>query len=292
MLKKQFLHLVVNNVRTLIIGKVQNKELILSKEDIVAVEEPLEINIVFGKVGNRIKKNISVTMRTPDESDFDLAVGFLFTEGIINSAQDIVKVHYSAPDLDKMSQTNVVTVELNSGVIFDADKLNRHFYTSSSCGVCGKSSIEMVQTVSCFSVRKNLPTVERDTLFSLPDKLRAAQDNFNITGAIHAAALFDTNGNLFDAKEDVGRHNALDKLIGAALRKNILPLSDKILLVSGRTSFELIQKASMAGIPIVAAVGAPSSLAVELAEENNITLIGFLRGQNFNVYTGASRLIN
>ena len=291
MSKNNFLPRSIQNTRSLIIQKVKEKELTLSKEDIVAVEEPLEINIVFGKVGSRKKQNISVTMRTPDESDFDLAVGFLFTEGIINASKDITQVRYTASELDEISQTNVVTVELNPNVVFDLGKLNRHFYTSSSCGVCGKSSIEMVQTVSCYSIRKNFPKVESEIFYSLPDKLRAAQENFNITGAIHAAALFDTQGNLLDAKEDVGRHNALDKLIGAALNKNLLPLSDKILLVSGRTSFELIQKASMAGIPIVAAVGAPSSLAVELAEENNMTLIGFLRGKAFNIYAGSSRLL-
>ncbi len=290
MLNKQFLDRFVRNTRSLIIQKVKEKELFSEQHDIVAVEEPLEINIIFGKIGSRKKQNISVTMRTPDESDFDLAIGFLFTEGIISSPNDIVQVRYTASELETQSQTNVVTVELNPSVVFDLEKLNRHFYTSSSCGVCGKSSIEMVQTVSCFPIRKKFPVVERAIFFALPNKLRAAQDNFNITGAIHAAALFEINGNLLDAKEDVGRHNALDKLIGATLRKNLLPLSDKILLVSGRTSFELIQKAFMAGIPIVAAVGAPSSLAVELAEENSMTLIGFLRGNNFNIYTGSERI--
>ncbi len=290
MLNKQFLDRFVRNARSLIIQKVKEKELFFEQKDIVAVEEPLEINIIFGKISGRKKQNISVTMRTPDESDFDLAIGFLFTEGIISSPNDIVQVRYTASELETQSQTNVVTVELNPSVVFDSEKLNRHFYTSSSCGVCGKSSIEMVQTVSCFPIRKNFPVVESAIFFALPNKLRAAQDNFNITGAIHAAALFDINGNLLDAKEDVGRHNALDKLIGTTLRKNLLPLSDKILLVSGRTSFELIQKAFMAGIPIVAAVGAPSSLAVELAEENSMTLIGFLRGNNFNIYTGSERI--
>ena len=290
--KKDFLSLPIQSTRTFIIQKLKEKELFLSITETVAVEEPLEINIVYGRIGNRQKKNISVTMRTPDGSDFDLSIGFLFTEGIISNSYDILQMRYSASELQATSQTNVVTVELNPNLVFDIEKLNRHFYTSSSCGVCGKSSIEMVQTVSCFNIRKDFPKVEREIFFSLPDKLRAAQDNFNITGAIHAAALFDANGDLLDAKEDVGRHNALDKLIGAALKKNILPLSNQILLVSGRTSFELIQKASMAGIPIVAAVGAPSSLAVELAEENDMTLIGFLRGNNFNIYTGVGRLAN
>ena len=292
MANKNFLVQVIKNIRTLTIKKIKGEELFSDSEDIVAVEEPLEINIVFGKTTDRSKKNISVTMRTPDENDFDLAGGFLFTEGIITSAKDILQVRYTASELEQNAQTNVVTVELNSELVFDSEKLNRHFYTSSSCGVCGKTSIEMVQTNSCFTIIKNFPTVERDVFFSLPDKLRAAQKNFNLTGAIHAAALFDTKGNLIAAKEDVGRHNALDKLIGDALRKNLLPLSHHILLVSGRTSFELIQKASMAGIPIVAAVGAPSSLAVELADENNMTLIGFLRGNNFNIYTGSDRIKN
>ena len=169
-------------------------------------------------------------------------------------------------------------------------KWNRHFYTSSSCGVCGKTSIDMVETTSCFFIPKGKPVVSKATLFDLPDKLRAAQLVFDQTGAIHAAALFDTEGALLALREDVGRHNALDKLIGWAMQNHRLPLNDTILLVSGRTSFELVQKAMMAGIAIIAAVGAPSSLAVELADDFEMTLVGFLRQRRFNIYAGSERI--
>jgi len=268
-----------------------NKDGVSLTVDALAAEEPLEIVIAFGELHNRIRQSISVTMRTPTDHDFELALGFLFTEGVIGSFEDVISVRYAASQLSETAQTNVVKVDLHTNVNFDSEKLQRHFYTSSSCGVCGKTSMDMVQTTSCFLINKNIPHVKSTILFNLPEKLRAVQSVFEETGGIHAAALFNTEGELLALREDVGRHNALDKLLGWAMQKNLLPLSQHILLVSGRSSFELVQKALMAGIPIVAAVGAPSSLAAQLADENNITLIGFLKNNRFNIYSCFERII-
>jgi FdhD protein len=259
-------------------------------EDVLAAEEPLEIVLAFGEANRRKKQSISVTMRTPTGHDFELALGFLLTEGVIQDAKDVISVRYSATELDETAQTNVVQVDLKPSVKFDVEKLQRHFYTSSSCGVCGKTSIDMVQTASCFWLKTAIPHVKSSILMALPDKLRQAQTVFESTGAIHAAALFDTEGSLLALREDVGRHNALDKLIGWAMQNAALPLSDTVLLVSGRSSFELVQKALMAGIPILAAVGAPSSLAVQLASDNDLTLIGFLKNNRFNIYSSFERI--
>ena len=262
----------------------------LETEDTLAAEEPLEIVIAFGALHQRRKQSISVTMRTPTGHDFELALGFLLTEGIISGYEDVLSVRYTANFLEEAAQLNVVQVDLQPFITFDAGKLQRHFYTSSSCGVCGKASIDMIHTTSCFWLTQGLPMVKKDILFELPEKLRRAQTVFDSTGAIHAAALFNTSGELIALREDVGRHNALDKLIGWAMQHQMLPLQHFILLVSGRSSFELVQKAMMAGIPILAAVGAPSSLAVQLAHENNMTVIGFLKKQRFNIYTGLERV--
>ena len=253
----------------------------------VATEEPLEIRIDFGNHTRRIQKSISVTMRTPG-NDFELSTGFLFTEGIIKSADDIQSIKYP-----NTTDENIVLVELRNDVIVDLSKLDRNFYTTSSCGVCGKSSIEAVKTVRqlAHSVSQEI-TISAETIYSLPGLLRKAQDVFGSTGGLHASGLFDGEGKLIITREDVGRHNALDKLIGAALTKSIFPLDAYILLLSGRASFELIQKAWMAGIKIVAAVGAPSSLAVQMAQESGITLIGFLRNKSFNIYSGGERVKN
>lgn len=194
-------------------------------------------------------------------------------------------------DFGDTLQTNVLQVELAAHVLFEMEKLQRHFYTSSSCGVCGKTSIELVLQQSCFILDANFPKISTKILIELPQKLRATQSVFEETGGIHAAALFDCNGTLLTLREDVGRHNALDKLIGFALKENLIPLQENILLLSGRISFELVQKAAIAGIPIIAAIGAPSSLAIELAAENNITLIGFLRDERMNIYTFENRIV-
>lgn len=258
--------------------------------DLLAAEEPLEIVLAFGEHNNRRRQSISVTMRTPTGNDFELALGFLLTEGVIKDYKDVLLVRYTASELDETAQTNVVQVDLHPSVKFDAAKLQRHFYTSSSCGVCGKTSLDMVHTSSCFWLKKGVPIVKSTVLFHLPEKLRKAQSVFDATGAIHAAALFNTEGVLITLREDVGRHNALDKLIGWAMQHNLLPLSESILLVSGRSSFELVQKALMAGIPIIAAVGAPSSLAVQLALENDMTVVGFLKNNKFNIYSNFERI--
>ena len=258
--------------------------------DVVAQEEPLEIVLAFGQQPNWQKQSVSITMRTPTGHDFELALGFLLTEGVIKAASDVISVRYVASELDISAQTNVVQVDLTPSVQFDAQRLNRHFYTSSSCGVCGKTSIDMVEATSCFFIPKGKPVVKKEVLFNLPHKLRTAQTIFDETGSIHAAALFNTEGVLLALREEVGRHNALDKLIGWAMQNKRLPLHDTLLLVSGRTSFELVQKAMMAGIPILAAVGAPSSLAVALADDCGMTLIGFLKEKGFNVYVGFERV--
>jgi FdhD protein len=255
--------------------------------DILSVEEPLEIRISCSTGANSIQKNISVTMRTPG-NDPELAVGFLFTEGIITSCDDVKKVHHTGMDCASQKE-NIVLVELAENFIPPLQQSDRNFYTTSSCGVCGKSSIQSIKTVNAFcNLEKPQLNLTSSVLYELPQKLRFAQNDFSATGGIHASALFTIDGELLFLREDVGRHNALDKLIGAALSNSMLPLNQHILLLSGRASFELIQKAAMAGITIVAAIGAPSSLAVDLAEEFDMTLIGFLKEGRFNIYHQSS----
>ncbi len=253
-----------------------------SKADLLAVEEPLEIRLGFGPMNERQQQSLSVTMRTPGH-DFELAVGFLFTEGVIKSIDQVESVKY-CQTVKPEELENVVRVELKQEVHLDYKKFQRHFYTSSSCGVCGKSSMEAVK-IQCSSIISTF-NVSKELIHQLPGKLREAQHVFEHTGGLHASALFTEKGELIILREDVGRHNALDKVIGAMLFKKDIPLSNVILLVSGRASFELVQKAAMAGIPILAAVGAPSSLAVSLAKETGMTLLGFVRDGGFNVYCG------
>ncbi|MBX2929844.1 MAG: formate dehydrogenase accessory sulfurtransferase FdhD [Saprospiraceae bacterium] len=260
-----------------------------AQQDVLAVEEPLEIQLVHGPAAQRRRQSIAVTMRTPGH-DFDLALGFLFTEGIIGRAEDVTLMRYAAEQLDPESQTNIVSVELRPGVAVDTAQLSRHFYTASSCGVCGKASIDMVQTDICYQLLPQAPVLDSRVLHGLPAALSEGQDVFSCTGGLHAAGLFDADGRLLLLREDVGRHNAVDKLVGAAMQQDDLPLSNCLLLVSGRAGFELVQKALMAGIPVLTAVGAPSSLAVELAEAYGMTLIGFLRDRRFNVYSGKQRI--
>jgi len=254
-------------------------------DDSLAAEEPLEIRLSYGPMNARQQKSISVTMRTPG-NDAELAIGFLYTEGIIGSAKEIT----SAKPYNQRAE-NIIRVELDPNVKTDMERLGRHFYTSSSCGVCGKASIDAVKTVCNILPTKDSIQIPVELIYKLPALLRDKQDVFEHTGGLHASALFDLEGKLLMLREDVGRHNALDKLIGASLMADMIPLDNHILLLSGRASFELIQKAAMAGIKIIAAVGAPSSLAVEMADESDITLIGFLRGERFNIYTGAQRIV-
>lgn len=258
-------------------------------DDRVATEEPMEIRILRVEPQGITATPISVTMRTPG-NDFELAVGFLFTEGILVSPDSILDVGY-AEDLPGEQRFNVVNVRVDSSVLFDPGRLQRNFYTTSSCGICGKGSLESLVIQGCQGPAGSGPTVRVSTILGLHTTLRKAQSVFEETGGLHAAGLFDVEGRLLALREDVGRHNALDKLIGASFQDGHLPLSDQILMVSGRTSFELLQKAAMAGIPLVAGVGAPSSLAVDTARAFGMTLIGFLHRDTFNVYSAPARLL-
>lgn len=243
-----------------------------AEQDLVAVEEPLQIRLN--------DRDFAITMRTPGQ-DRELAIGFLFTEGIIHDSGQIAEI--SSDD------RGTVTVTLAPGV--EVNIAERNFYVTSSCGVCGKASINGLRATGCPTLARGIPKIPGSLISELPDKLRAAQPVFTHTGGLHAAGLFDTSGKLVSVREDVGRHNAVDKLIGAAVLEKGVPLSNNILMLSGRISFELVQKSLMAGIPIVAAVGAPSSLAIETALHFGLTLVGFVRGQRYNVYSGQDRLI-
>ena len=257
--------------------------------DQLAAEEPLEIRVGYEVDGQRQHRTLSVTMRTPGH-DEELAAGFLLTEGIIHTKADLLGI-IPCPDVQKAEEAgNVVRAELAAHVPFDFEGLERHFYTSSSCGVCGKTSIDAVRTASCPVLPADGPRLACEVVHQLPERLRAAQAGFEQTGGQHAAALFTPAGELLLLREDVGRHNALDKLIGAALLAGWLPLHQHILLVSGRASFELVQKAAAAGIGILAAVGAPSSLAVQAAESFGMTVLGFVRNERFNSYCHGWRL--
>lgn len=264
------------------VHKVQG-EIVTEASDVLAAEEPLEIRLGYGPADQRQHRTLSITMRTPGH-DFELAAGFLFTEGIIRSRQDLQGVIY-CPDVEKEEEReNVVRAELAPTASPDLPRLERHFYTSSSCGVCGKTSIEAVHAAACPVLPAAGPYVPAGVLHQLPERQRAAQDLFEQTGGLHAAALFSPEGELLLLREDVGRHNALDKVIGAALFQELLPLHNAVLLVSGRASFELVQKAAVAGIPVLAAVGAPSSLAVSAARDFGMTLCGFVRQNRYNIY--------
>jgi FdhD protein len=248
-------------------------------------EEPLEIRV--GRVG-QTHVPLAVTMRTPGD-DVDLALGFLLTEGLIAQAADVVTAQLCA-GAKTPNTYNVLDIALGGDVPAPEVDPARNFYTTSSCGVCGKASIEAVRTKSQFDAKTDDSTVDAEVLAAMPDQLRAQQRTFDRTGGLHAAGLFATTGELVCVREDVGRHNAVDKVVGWALREGRLPLRGHVLLVSGRASFELVQKASMAGIPVLAAVSAPSTLAVDLAEDAGVTLVGFLRGPGMNVYAGAHRV--
>ncbi|MET7393169.1 formate dehydrogenase accessory sulfurtransferase FdhD [Dactylosporangium sp. NPDC005572] len=253
--------------------------------DSLAAEEPLEIRV--GPAGG-VRPPLAVTMRTPGD-DLDLAIGFLVTEGVIRDAEDVRTAQLCAGDQEPNTY-NVVDVALSPGVPAPVTDPSRNFYTTSSCGVCGKASIDAVRTRSRFDVAADPVTVAPAVFASLPDALRRRQRAFATTGGLHAAGLFTAGGELVCLREDVGRHNAVDKVVGWAARQGRLPLAGHVLMVSGRASFELCQKAWMAGIPVLAAVSAPSTLAVDLAEEAGMTLVGFLRGPSFNAYAGAQRV--
>jgi FdhD protein len=258
-------------IRTIRISRHDHSE----ADDVVAVEEPLEIRVAQRRHGVHDVKPVSVTMRTPGD-DFDLALGFLFTEGILKSIDDLESIRH-------WGSANVVRVALRDGATVDLQKLQRHFYATSSCGVCGKSSIDALRVhASPIPAR---PPIDAALIHRLPSLLRATQNAFDATGGLHAAAIVTLEGELLVAREDVGRHNAVDKTIGAMLAARALPLARHVLVVSSRASFELVQKAVVAGIPILAAVGAPSSLAIELAKEMGMTLLGFVREGRYNTYS-------
>lgn len=269
--------------------------------DSLAVEEPLEIQLRFGPAHARQTRSISVTMRTPG-NDFELAAGFLTTEGVLRDANDIEHIEYAvqvsgetndSPQtiqaLQPGSKPNTVRVDLAADVEVSLGALQRNFYTTSSCGICGKASLLALRTV-CPPRTPNRFRMDAQLLYTLPARLRESQGVFDRTGGLHAAGLFDSAGSLIALREDVGRHNALDKLIGAEFLADRTPLRNRMLLLSGRASFELLQKALMGGVAMVAAVGAPSSLAVQVAREFDITLIGFLRDGHFNIYQGAGNI--
>lgn len=265
----------------------------IENNDALAVEEPLEIRLTHFEAGKKIDQTISITMRTPGY-DSDLALGFLYTEGVIREKKDVCQVASCGPAKNQAQSQNIIRVTLDESHQVNLDALKRNSFTNSSCGVCGKTSLEALRT----KVPENIAQRKNDdnlvcsskVILQLPNTLRKAQTLFNQTGGVHASALFSVHGELMALREDVGRHNALDKLIGSAFQNDQLPLSQHILLVSGRVSFELVQKAAMAGIVIIAAVGAPSSLALELAHERCMTLIGFIRHEHFNLYCGSQRI--
>ena len=254
----------------------------VTRPETLVVEEPLEIRVNG--------KPVTVTMRTPG-SDVELAQGFLLTEGVIGHRDDLLTVRYcKGTGPDNLNTYNVLDATLSPDVEMPQVDITRNFYTTSSCGVCGKASLDAVRTISRYSPGDDASTVKADTLSAMPEQLRAEQKVFASTGGLHGAALFDVNGAVLAVREDIGRHNAVDKVIGWALEQDRIPLTGTVLLVSGRASFELTQKAVMAGIPVLAAVSAPSSLAVDLASQSGLTLVAFLRGESMNVYTRPDRI--
>ena len=260
-----------------------------SQADHVAVEEPLEIRLGYATPEGRTAQSVSITMRTPGD-DAELACGFLYSESIIHSANDIAEVKHCGPAAPDSGNHNIIRVDLASHVTVDLGRLQRHFYTTSSCGVCGKSSLDALRVTGAEPLYDNRTQFSREVLTKMPVALREHQQTFDQTGGLHAAAAFDSRGEILVVREDVGRHNAVDKVVGTLLADDKLPASDLGLMVSGRASFELMQKALMAGMPLLAAVGAPSSLAVALAQEFNVSLVGFLRGDTFNIYSAGERI--
>ncbi len=274
----------VQNVEIEKVGRESSK----TTPDLIVTEEPLEIRLGYGPESTRDQMTLAVTMRTPSH-DEELCLGFLFSEGIINSMEDVLSVKYCDDLGMEENHENVMRVELSPKVSLDPDQFNRNFYTTSSCGVCGKAAIEAINVI-CDPLQNDSIQIDQTLIFDLPQKLREAQEVFRYTGGLHASAIFDFEGNIRAHREDVGRHNALDKLIGHSLVSDPDQLKSSILLLSGRISFELVQKAVRAGIPVIAAVGAPSSLAVDMAKDFGVTLIGFLGEKKFNIYNAKQRI--
>ncbi len=255
-------------------------------EDFVSVEEPLEIRLAYGPVDARLEQSISITMRTPG-NDLELTQGFLFGEGIVHATSDVLGVEHCGPPSPDKGIHNVVRIELSETAQFDPDALLRHTFTSSSCGICGKTSLDAVKAIVPDYKSKGFAVNGRQ-LKALPEQLLTRQTEFVRTGGLHASASFDSTGQIERIREDVGRHNALDKLVGSYLDSGIDALRERGLLLSGRASFELVQKAAVAGIPLIASIGPPSSLAIELASSHDMTLVGFLKADRFNVYSGGA----
>lgn len=275
-------------VKTLSITKHVEAER-FETEDSIATEEPMEIRLVFGPEGKRTMRPISVTMRTPG-NDEELAAGFLFTEGILESSGQIQSIEIRGVDDLGAPTDNIVRVELHPDVDINLENVQRNFLSTSSCGVCGKASLESLEIKGIQPLPVSSPQFTASLLYQLPDALRASQPTFDETGGIHAACFANRSGTILETREDIGRHNAVDKLIGAYFRRDLLPASELVMVVSGRAGFEIVQKAIVAGVPVMSAVGAPSSLAVELARKFNMTLIGFASDRRFNVYAGSERI--
>jgi FdhD protein len=260
-----------------------------SVTDHVAVEEPLEIRLGYATLDGRTASSISITMRTPG-NDAELALGFLYSESMINSPDDISSVEHVGAAAPDSGHHNIIRVDLAPHVAVDLGRLQRHFYTTSSCGVCGKSSLDALRVTGADVMALGSLRFPTKVLTRMPDVLRTHQGTFDQTGGLHAAAAFDSQGEILVVHEDVGRHNAVDKVVGTLLAQNRLPAHDLGLIVSGRASFELMQKTLVGGFPLLAAVSAPSSLAVQLAREFNVSLVGFLRGETFNIYSAGERI--
>ena len=260
----------------------------VDEQDLLAVEEPLEIRVAFGPDTARSARSLAITMRTPGH-DFELAAGFLFTEQIVKHPDEIRSIEFCGPPAPGRAESNIVRVELAPEVALDLARLERHFYATSSCGICGKASLDALEVRGLEALGPG-PRFARAVIHELPERLRAMQPVFGRTGGLHAAGLADTAGAISEVREDVGRHNAVDKLLGHGFLAGRTPLSDRALVVSGRASFEILQKALVAGLPLLVAVGAPSSLAVELAARFGMTVIGFAGRERFNVYCGHDRV--
>jgi len=278
----------MRGIKKISIDKIEDSG-VIQKQDCIVEESPLQIIMAYGAAHGRKRETLSVTLRTPGD-DFNMVTGFLFCEGIIQQSSDIITIKYAGDHNDESLQENTVLVELAPHVSFNIEEKKRNFIAAASCGFCGKTNADIIQQ-QVFAPLKSSIQIKSSLLHKLPGLLNAAQNIFTQTGGAHAVALISATGELVHLSEDVGRHNAMDKLIGMMLRRKLLPLGNYLVLFSGRLGYELLQKSVMAGISVVCAIGAPSTLALELAEENGITLIGFLKNNSFNIYCGAERII-
>ncbi|MBO6489640.1 MAG: formate dehydrogenase accessory sulfurtransferase FdhD [Pelagibacteraceae bacterium] len=259
-------------------------------DELISIEEPLEMIVRYKKNNNWIDNSISVTMRTP-KNDEDLIVGLLFSEGIIHKFPEIEKIETLGHETGKFKLRNKIRVTLNNGENLDVKHLRRNFLTNSSCGVCGKASMDSLEIICKTKINKNNPKIKSSLVTAIPNLLKQSQSEFSKTGGIHASALFDQDGKVLVIREDVGRHNALDKVIGHCFKNSIFDTKNQFIACSGRLSFELIQKTLMANIGLLMGVGAPTSLAIDLAKRFDITLIGFIKSDSFNVYCGENRIL-